>query len=594
MTTAVSLSDFRAELRRRGLDAFMVPMDDAHMGEYSPPSERRIAALSGFKGSAGFLVVSQSQALIWTDSRYLIAIKTEVDAADWRIRDINADPPLGGLQDFISPGETLGYDPAVQTRASVEQWTRALNRIDARLSPVADNPVDALWARQPVPQPQPPATPVFPHPLSFTGKSSADKRTEIGADLAAAGLSAQVLNQSESVAWLLNARADDIDGLPVARSMATLYADGTVDWFIDPARLSQAMHEALDNRVALYHPQDMSARLRAMDGTVGIDHKTCNAAIFNALKDGGVSTRNNADPVVLPRALKNPVEQQGARDAQRRDARAVIRFSRWLSQHPRLDTLTERDVIDKILSFREQNDDPVPMNGASFGTIAGVGANAALAHYAVTEASNTRLQPGLMLLVDSGGQYHNGTTDITRVWALGGQSTARQRRDYSLTLKGHLAIERCQFPEGTTGHQIDVLARQFMWREGLDFSHGTGHGIGAYLSVHEGPQSISKRPGSAPLQAGMLLSNEPGLYREGESGVRIENVELVVRKDPGFLGFETLTLVPYDTTLIERSLLTGEERDQIDAYHARILAEVGPDLSGDDLTYLQQATAPLQ
>ena len=589
MTTAISLTDFRAALRDRGLDAFLVPMDDAHMGEYSPASERRITALSGFKGSAGFIVVTQSQALIWTDGRYLIAIKAEVDQSEWTICDITAKTPLASVGDFVSEGQVVGYDAAVQTMTSVEQWNVALGKIGASLKAVDGNPVDALWTAQP----QPPATPAVPHPIEFAGKASADKRKEIGAALAEDGLTAQVLNQSESVAWLLNTRADDIDGLPVARSMATVYADGSVDWFIDPARVSDAMHQALDNGVAVFHPDEMPGRLSGMTGPVGLDKGTCNAAILNALKAGGVQTRNNGDPVVLPRALKNAVEQQGARDAQRRDARAVIRFSRWLAEHADITSVSERDVIDQILALREANEDPVPMNGASFGTIAGFGGNAALAHYSVTDATNAQLAPGTMLLVDSGGQYYNGTTDITRVWAIGGQSTERQRRDYTLTLKGHLAIERCVFPKGTKGSHIDILARQYMWLEGIDFNHGTGHGIGSYLGVHEGPQRIAKRSDDAPMQPGMLLSNEPGIYREDESGVRIENVELVVELENGFMAFETLTLVPYDRALIEVSMLTDEERAQVDAYHARIVAEVGPDLSGDDLAFLEKAAAPL-
>ena len=287
------------------------------------------------------------------------------------------------------------------------------------------------------------------------------------------------------------------------------------------------------------------------------------------------------------------MEQQGARDAQRRDARAVIRFARWLSQHSDIKQENELSVIDKILALREENPDAVRMNGASFGTIAGYRGNAAMGHYSANEDTNAALAPGGMLLVDSGGQYLNGTTDITRVWAVGGEATARQRRDYTLTLQGHLALERAVFPKGTRGSQLDVLARQYMWAEGIDFDHGTGHGIGAYLGVHEGPQRISKRQDDAPLVVGMIVTNEPGIYREGESGVRIENVELVIEREDGFMAFETLTLVPYDQTLIEVSMLSDVEIAQIDAYHARVLAEVGPDLDGEDLAYLQQTTRTL-
>lgn len=589
MTAAISLSDFRKELRNRGLHAFLVPMDDAHMGEYSPGSERRITALSGFEGSAGFIVVTLETAVIWTDSRYLIAIRSQVDEGQWTIRDSHGEAPLTCAADYFRAGHEVGYDAAMQTIRSVEAWTKALKPLGATLKPVETNPVDACWRDQP----QPPATQAVPHAIAYSGKASTAKRAELANGLRDSGLQAQVLNQSDSIAWLLNARADDIAGLPVARSFATLHADGAVDWFIAPQRVSDDMHQALGNQVAVVHPDQMLDRLAELKGAVGLDYGTCNAAIFNALIQAGCEVRHSIDPVLKPRATKNPVEQQGARDAQRRDARAVIRFARWLSEHGDIGQETELSVIDKIRELREQNPDPVPMNGPSFGTIAGYRGNAAMGHYSANEDSNAALAPGGMLLVDSGGQYYNGTTDITRVWAIGGQSTERQRRDYTLTLKGHLALERAVFPKGTRGIQLDVLARQFMWAEGIDFEHGTGHGIGSYLSVHEGPQRISKRADDAPLVAGMLLSNEPGIYREGESGVRIENVELVIERKDGFLAFETLTLVPYDLALIEVSMLSRVEIDQIDAYHARVLAEVGPDLEGDDLAYLQQVTSPL-
>ena len=589
MSVSVSLSEFRLELHRQGLNAFLVPMDDAHMGEYSPRSERRITALSGFKGSAGFIVVTLDSAMIWTDSRYLIAIKAEVDESQWTIRNSTTQAPMTCVADYLKSGDIVGYDAAMQTVSSVEHWSKALATVQAQLKPVEMNPVDAIWTDQPTP----PATAAVPHSLDFTGKNSAEKREALAAELVKNDLKAQVLNQSESVAWLLNVRGDDIEGLPVARSFATLHDTGAVDWYIAPDRVSEAMHQTLDNQVAIFHPDEMPARLGLISGAVGLDFKTCNAAIANALKAGGAVVKNNTDPVVLPRAIKNETEQQGARDAQRRDARAVIRFGRWLSEHADITTESELSAIDKILALREDNVDAVPMNGASFGTIAGFRGNAAMGHYSADAASNAALAPGGMLLVDSGGQYYNGTTDITRVWAVGGQSTPRQRRDYTLTLQGHLALERAVFPKGTHGCHLDVLARQFMWAEGIDFQHGTGHGIGSYLGVHEGPQRISKNQDAAALVAGMIVTNEPGIYREGESGVRIENVELVIEREDGFLAFETLTLVPYDRALIEVSMLSNIEIEQVDAYHARVLAEVGPDLDGGDLAYLEQVTSPL-
>ena len=585
----VDLNAFRDELRRQGLNAFLVPMDDAHMGEYSPGSERRITALSGFLGSAGFAVVTLDKALIWTDSRYTIAIRLEVDEAVWTIGEIETGGPLASVSGFLKAGEALGYDPRMHTIGGVEFWSQAVAKVKASLKPVSSNPVDVVWRDQPAP----PATPVVPHGLEYSGLASVDKRRTLAASLSKEGLSAQVINQSDSVAWLLNARADDIAGLPVPRSFATLHADGSVDWFIQPERITDAMHQALDNRVAIFPPEEMSARLGQLSGRVGLDRTSCNAAIGETLRAAGAEVVANPDPVVLPRAIKNETEQQGARDAQRRDARAMIRFSRWLAEHPAIEQESELSVAAALLGFREQNPDPVPMHGISFNTISAFAGHAAIAHYAVSEETSLPLAKGQMLLVDSGGQYHNGTTDITRVWAIGGQATDRQRRDYSLTLKGHLALARQAFPTGTMGHHLDALTRQFMWAEGIDFQHGTGHGIGSYLSVHEGPQTISKRPSKAALHAGMLLSNEPGIYREGESGVRIENVELVVTRADGFLAFETLTLVPYDRNLIDLSLLTPEEIAQIDAYHARVLAEVGPDLDGADLDHLRQTTEPL-
>lgn len=589
MSTEISLSAFRAELRRQGLNAFIVPMDDAHMGEYSPGSERRIRALSGFLGSAGFIVVTLDQALIWTDGRYTTAIRAEVDRSHWTIRDTNAEAPMTCVADFLRDGDVLGFDPANQTIKSVEGWTEALAPLGARLQPVTNNPVDAVWTNRS----KPPASAVVPHDVRFAGQSAQDKCRALGQGLAEAGLTAQVLNQSESLAWLLNARGDDIDGLPVARSFGTLHADGSVDWFIAPERVTDAMRAELGEMVRLFEPLQMTAHLQKLSGPVGLDHATCNAEIAQTLADAGIESRANRDPVILPRATKNATEQQGAREAHCRDAVAMIRFSRWLIQHPDIASETELSVAAKVLEFREGVEDPLPFKGPSFATISAFAGHAALAHYRVTEESNVALGKGRLLLVDSGGQYLNGTTDITRVWIPGQQATERQRRDYTLTLKGHLAIERLRFPPGTTGGQLDIASRQFLWAEGLDFNHGTGHGIGSYLGVHEGPQVLARSGFGQAFLPGMLVTNEPGFYREGESGIRIENVELVVELEDGFLGFETLTLVPYERALIETDLLTAEEMAQIDAYHARVLAEVGPRLDGADLDFLKTETSPL-
>ncbi len=594
---AERLDALRAELAARGLSGFVVPRADEHQGEYVAPCARRLAWLTGFTGSAGMAVVLRDCAAVFVDGRYTLQVRAEVDTSRFEPVHLIDMPPPRWLGERLGAGDRLGYDPWLHTADQVEGLRQAVERAGAVLVPCADNPLDAVWHDRP----PPPTAPVRPHALAFAGRAAAEKRGDVAEILRAERLDAAVLTDPASIAWLLNIRGGDVAYTPLSLSFAILDADGRVDLFIDAAKLSDDIYAHLGEGVAVRPPSDLPAALEALGQggkRVRIDPATAAAILFDRLGQAGARIERGADPCALPKACKNPVELAGARAAHRRDAAAMVRFLAWIDTQRRVDELGAAARLEALRAEGEH------FRGLSFPTIAGSGPHGAIVHYRSTPASNRDLQPGELFLLDSGAQYLDGTTDITRTVLVGGPGViagAEERERFTLVLKGHVALGRAVFPAGTTGSQLDVLARQFLWRRGLDYDHGTGHGVGAFLSVHEGPQRVSKAgAGAVALRPGMVLSNEPGYYKSGAYGIRIENLVAVVPApvpaggDRDLLAFDTLTLVPYDRRLIDVALLDGDERAWIDAYHARIAREIGPLVQGEAHDWLMRAAAPLR
>ena len=592
------LAALRRELAARGLDGFVVPLTDEHQSEYVGGYAQRLGWLTGFGGSAGTAAVLPARAAVFTDGRYTLQVREQVSADDYDYLDVPGTTVAEWLAEHAGPGARIGYDPWLHTRGWARDAAAALAGVGAELVAVERNPVDAVWTDRPAPSP---ATMTI-QPDALAGRSSAEKRDEIADWLRAKRADAVVLSALDSIAWALNVRGADVDHTPVALSFAIVDADGTADLFVDPAKLTDEVRRHLGNAVRLH---DRAAFERALSGHAGrrvvADPERAAAAIHDRLEAGGATVLPLRDPVVLAKALKNDQEIAGHRAASVRDGAALCRFLRWVEEEAPRGGETELSAAARLLEFREATGALVD---TSFSTISATGAHGAIPHYHVTPESDAPIEPGQLYLIDSGGQYRDGTTDVTRVVPVGPDAATPERRDrFTRVLKGHIALAVATFPDGTLGGHIDAFARRPLWEAGLDYAHGTGHGIGSFLSVHEGPQRIAapNYPGGAamePLRARMMLSNEPGYYKAGDYGIRIENLVLVVpREVPGgdraMLGFETLTLAPIERALIERELLTTEERLWLDTYHARVLAEIGPELDGADRAWLGAKCAPL-
>lgn len=590
------LNALRAQLAQDALDGFVVPLTDEHMSEYVGEYAQRLAWLTGFQGSAGTAVVLGSQAAIFTDGRYTLQVRQQVSADHWEYVGVPATSIADWLGDHAPNGGRIGYDPWLHTRAWVEEARKALAEKGATLLPVTRNPIDAVWAEQPSPSDAPLA--VLDEALA--GKSSAAKRAEIADWLQARHADAVVIAALDSIAWTFNVRGGDVTHTPVALAYTVVHADGTADLFVAPEKLTDAVRQHLGNAVRI---QDRAAFAPALGGFAGkrvvADPGTAVSAIFDSLEAGGATVVALRDPVILAKAIKNPAEVAGHKAAQARDGAALSRFLKWFEETAPQGGLTEMSAADKLREFREATG---KLKDLSFDTISATGPNGAIPHYKVTDESSLPIERGQLFLIDSGGQYGDGTTDVTRVMPVG-EASHEMRDRFTRVLKGHIAIATAIFPDGTTGAQIDGFARRPLWEAGLDFAHGTGHGVGAYLSVHEGPQRIAppSYPGGQalePLRAGMFLSNEPGYYKAGEYGIRIENlVHIVEREIPGgdkpMLAFETLTFAPIERSLILPDLLAPEERAWLDAYHAEVLAIVGPQLNGADRAWLEAKCAPI-
>jgi Xaa-Pro aminopeptidase len=599
---AARLASLRQELARRGVDGFLVPRGDEHQGEYVPASAERLAWLTGFKGSAGFACVLTESAAIFIDGRYTLQVTQEVDAGLFLPRHVTEEPLAGWLEGRLKPGQRLAYDPWLHTEDQVRRLERTVDKLGATLVALDSNPIDAVWKDRPAP----PKAPIRPHDLALSGRSSAEKREEIAAQLAKAGVAAAVITLPDSLAWLLNVRGGDVVHSPLPLSFGLLHADGGVEWFVDPDKLTPEVTAGLGNAVSIEAPGrlgDALDRLGKAGAKVMADPATAARWVFDRLRAAGAEVVKGDDPCLLPKACKNAAELDGTRRAHRRDGAALSRFLHWMATESEARSgsqsdagpLTELEVTARLAGFRAETGE---LRDLSFDTIAGSGPNGAIVHYRVNEATDRSLGQGELFLCDSGAQYPDGTTDVTRTIAIGAPS-AEMRRRFTLVLKGHIMLGRARFPKGTTGSQLDSLARYALWQEGLDYDHGTGHGVGSYLNVHEGPQRISKVPNTVALQPGMIVSNEPGYYKTGAYGIRIENLVAVVESPRGegeerdMLAFETLTLAPIDRRLIDRDLLNGEEIAWLDGYHARVLAEIGPQLEATAREWLAAATAPL-
>ena len=586
------LKALRAQLVRQKLDGFVVPLTDEHMSEYVGAYAQRLAWLTGFQGSAGSAVVLPQEAAIFVDGRYTLQVREQVDGNHWQYESVPQTSIAAWLKDHAGQGARIGYDPWLHTRAWVQQATEALAEKGAELVAVDTNPVDAVWPDRPAPS----AARLVVHDDRFTGRNSAEKRGEMADWLTAKKADAAILSALDSIAWTFNIRGKDVDRTPVALAYAIVHADATADLFVAPEKMEEAVAQHLGNAVRVHDRAVFADALAGLGGkTVIADPERAVAAIFEALEEGGAQVLALRDPAILPKAIKNDVEIAGHKAAQARDGAALSRFLHWIAVEAPKGGLTELSASDRLESFRK---DSGLLEDLSFDTISGAGPNGAVVHYRVEEKTNRPIESGSLYLVDSGGQYRDGTTDVTRTVAIG-TPTQEMRDHFTLVLKGHIALARAIFPKGTRGGQLDILARQYLWAQGLDYAHGTGHGVGSVLSVHEGPQRIATfGGGDEPLVAGMILSNEPGYYKTGAYGIRIENLVLVEERaiagaEKEMLGFETLTFAPIDRALIDTGLLSAEERGWVDSYHGRVLEVVGPQLDGDALAWLKAACAPL-
>jgi Xaa-Pro aminopeptidase len=593
---AARLAALRSGLRRRRLAGFVVPKTDEHQSEYLPACAERLAWLTGFTGSAGTAVVLRERAALFVDGRYILQAASQVDPSSYEVCLIAGETMTDWIVAHLGDGDRLGFDPWLQSVRQAETVRAACGRCGARLAAVADNPVDAIWTDRP----PPPIAPVVRHDQAFTGMSATDKLRHVAAILKEGGDDAAVLAATDSIAWLLNIRGGDVPFAPLLLAFAVVHADATAELFVDQRKILADVRDGLDHCVT-FAPDDAFPeavrRLGAGRRRVRIDPDKTPEAITVSLRKAGARLRHDADPCLVPKARKNAVELAGMRAAHRRDGAALSRFLAWLATEGARSKMTEMAASDRLAAFRSES---AYYRGPSFPTIAGAGANGAIVHYRADPASNRTLQAGSLFLVDSGGQYLDGTTDVTRTIAIG-EPTEEMRTRFTLVLKGHIAIARARFPRGTSGSQLDVLARRALWAEDLDYDHGTGHGVGHYLCVHEGPQGISKLPSRVALEPGMVVSNEPGFYQASRYGIRIENLVTVVAlsregegNGRGFLGFETLTLAPIDQTLIDPALLDDAETAWLDRYHREVRETLVPLVDGATAEWLKSVTRPLR
>ena len=593
--TATRTRALQARLAELGLDCLLVPRADEHMGEYVAPSAERLQWLTGFTGSAGLAAIGKRFAALFIDGRYTLQVTQQCDPKLFDFVQVPETAPGDWLAGKLAADAVVGYDPWLHTTAAIKVLEATFARRGIKLKALTRNPVDTLWGTS---QPAIPFGAVTVQPLAYAGRAAEDKIAELQKGLKADGRDAAILTLPDSIAWLLNIRGSDVKHNPTALAFAILHASAKPELFIDKRKLDADARQHLSALVRLRSPDDLAERIAALkegERRVALDEATAAHWFRRALGEKSRFVFDGRDPCILPKARKNAAEIAGSRTAHERDGIAMARYLAWLDREAPWGRIDEIQAVMQLETMRAETQ---ALKEISFDTISGSGANGAIVHYRVTEASNRRLAQGELFLVDSGAQYQDGTTDVTRTVAVG-KPTQEMRERFTLVLKGHIGLSMLRFPKGTTGAHIDAFARKALWDAGLDFDHGTGHGVGSYLSVHEGPQSISKR-GHVALEPGMIISNEPGYYKAGASGIRIENLILVSEPQmvPGgereMMAFETLTLVPIDRRLVEPRLMTWHELQWLDAYHARVAKAIGPHLAGDDRAWLDAATAPIR
>jgi Xaa-Pro aminopeptidase len=590
---ATRVAALRAELARRGLAGFIVPRADRHQNEYVPPSDERLAWLTGFSGSAGAAVILPERAALLIDGRYTLQARDQTDTQCFAVVNIADTTPEVWIEQNTPAGARLSYDPWLHTVEGVERLEKACTAAGATLMPVETNPIDAIWNERPAP----PAGAVVLHDQKFAGESAADKLARIKAELVKLKADALVVTDPHAVNWTFNIRGSDVAHTPIALAFAIIPKDARPALYIDGAKLGAMVRRELEALADIREEAQLAADLQALGHakkSVRLDQATAASAIRRLIAEAGGTVTRGLDPIAQMKAVKNATEITGARAAHRRDGAAVSRFLAWLAREAPPGKLTEIDAVEKLEEFRR---DTGVLKEISFPTISGAGPNGAIVHYRVTRATNRRIGAGELFLIDSGAQYEDGTTDVTRTVAIGAPSEEMRDR-FTRVLKGHIAIATAVFPDGATGAQLDSFARQPLWAAGIDFDHGTGHGVGSYLSVHEGPGRISKL-GSAALRRGMILSNEPGYYKAGAFGIRIENLVLVKEApapagaEKQLNGFETLTLAPIELGLIMPQLLTDAEIDWLNAYHADVRETLTPLCDPATAEWLREATRPL-
>ncbi|HCH5323513.1 aminopeptidase P family protein [Vibrio parahaemolyticus] len=589
--TLSRVNAIREWLAQHNIDALLIPHEDEYLGEYVPAHNERLHWLTGFTGSAGAAVITQDKAAIFVDGRYTVQVTKQVPNELFEYRHLIEEPALDWIQDNLTANASVAIDPRMHSSAWLDMAQAKLAG-KLELNILSSNPIDALWHDRPAPV----VSDVRLMPTEAVGQSSESKRKEIAQLVTKAGADSAVITALDSICWLLNVRGLDVSRLPVLLSHAILHADSSVEYFLDPARLPAEFSEHVGTGVTVHHPEALQSRLEAMSGKkVLLDPAISNAWFKLVLQNAGASVIAAADPCLMPKAAKNEVEIAGMKACHIRDGVAMSKFLCWLDAEVAAGNLhDEATLADRLEAFRKE--DPTLMD-LSFDTISAAGGNAAMCHYNhENQPEPGKLELNTLYLVDSGGQYLDGTTDITRTIAIG-QPSAEMIKQFTLALKGHIGVARARFPKGTRGYQIDTLARQHLWAEGYDYDHGTGHGVGHFLSVHEGPASISKRQIDVPLTEGMVLSNEPGYYRADAFGIRIENLELVVETptngDFPVLSFESLTRCPIDKRNINVDMLTRPELAWLNDYHQKVWEQISPLVEGEVKEWLREATLPL-
>jgi len=591
--SAPRVAALRTELLRLGLTGLVIPRADRHQNEYVPPSEERLAWLTGFTGSAGAAIVLADRAAIFVDGRYQVQVRSQVDTEIFSIEHLVDAPPATWIEANLPAGTQLGYDPWLHTVDGAERLRKACAAAGATLVAVEPNPIDAIWTDRP----PSPLGPVVTHDLRYAGEDVPSKLARIGAEIAKLRADALIVSDPHAVAWAFNIRGADVAHTPLPLAFAVIPREGRPSLYVDGRKLTNTVRHTLEAQIDVKEPAafaDDVTTLATKHQTLRLDQATAADALAQFVTEAGGTISRGPDPIATMKAVKNAAEIEGARAAQRRDGAAVVRFLAWFTHEAPSGKLTEIDAVAALETCRRETG---VLKDISFPTISGAGPHGAIVHYRVTNGSNRRIAPGELFLIDSGAQYEDGTTDITRTLIVG-MPTAEMRDRFTRVLKGHIAIARSVFPEGTTGAQLDSLARFALWSAGLDFDHGTGHGVGSYLSVHEGPARISKL-GTTALKRGMILSNEPGYYKADAYGIRIENLVLVREAAPvagaekALNTFETLTLAPIERRLIDRRLLTPEEIGWLDAYHARVAETLSDDLDSATAAWLDAATRPL-